>query len=407
MKRRSTLLLLAFTLSSTLWAGTPVIDGTFDGEAVWGAPIGVGDGNPGFSLAEGNARKLYVTYDNNYAYFGAECKAQFWHQFVFALNTKDGGSSTDSWERSITWNHTNKPDFLFRGNIDNQAGRDNYAEFHVWNGTSWQGKSMNVNPGPGKTEVRGLFNESREGFIEIRVPLSLIENALKGDVQFILTGDNNDHGVFDAIPTDNVAAGWPPAQSQTSISNYVSNVALPANLGAFAGELRGSTVNLQWNTLTESNLAGFGIERSADARNWQSVGYVSAHNSSTGGSYRFSQPKAGTTVSFYRLKITDKDGSFAHSKLVMIKSETTVNAELIGNPVTSTINVAIHTPGSERIQAELVDMNGKRVSNTVYQHPGGSSVMQIPVQNIGFGTYLLRLNGSETKETMRVVKLQR
>jgi hypothetical protein len=90
----------------------------------------------------------------------------------------------------------------------------------------------------------------------------------------------------------------------------------------------------------------------------------------------------------------------------MIKSETTVKAELIGNPITSTINVAIHTSGAERIQAELIDMNGKRVSNTAYQHPGGSSVMQIPAQNIGSGNYLLRLNGSEIKETLRVVKIQ-
>jgi Secretion system C-terminal sorting domain len=112
-------------------------------------------------------------------------------------------------------------------------------------------------------------------------------------------------------------------------------------------------------------------------------------------------------VSFYRLKITDKDGSFAHSKLVMIKSETIVKAELIGNPFTSTINVAIHNTGSERIQAELVDMSGKRVSNTTYQHPGGSSVMQIPAQNIGSGNYLLRLNGSEINETLRLVKVQR
>jgi hypothetical protein len=252
MKRKFTLLVSFLTFSSVLWAGTPVIDGTFDGEAFWGPAVGTGDGNPGFSDADGNARKLYVTFDNNYVYFGAECKAQFWHQFIFAVNTKAGGSSTDSWERSITYNHTNKPDFLFRGNIDNQSGRDNYAEYHVWNGTSWQGKGTNTNPGPGKTEVRGLFNNSREGFIEIRVPIALLDYALTGDVQFILTGDNNDHGVFDAIPNDNVAGGWNAPQNQTTISNYVGNIALPANLGAFAGELRGSTVKLKWNTLTES-----------------------------------------------------------------------------------------------------------------------------------------------------------
>jgi hypothetical protein len=344
---------------------------------------------------------LYITSDANFVYFGAEIRAANWQQFIFAINTKTGGSSVDPWGRVITYNHANKPDYLIRGNVDG----DFYCQYQVWDGAAWQGTSTNINPD--KTEMKGSFNGAREGFIEIRVPRATLESNSIFDVQFIIGGNQNSNGCFDAIPNDNNGTSWDPPNNATILSNYVSNVILPANLGAFAGELRGSTVNLKWNTLTESKLAGFEIERSADTRNWQSVGYVTAQNNVSGGSYQFSQAKAGTAVSFYRLKVTDKDGSFAHSKLVMIKSETTVKAELIGNPFTSTINVAIHTSGAERIQAELMDMNGKRVSNTIYQHPGGSSVMQIPAQQIGFGTYLLRLNGTETKETLRVVKVQR
>jgi hypothetical protein len=394
--------LLAF--STTLFAGTPVIDGTFDGESVWGTPVAIGDGNPGFGDAEGNARKLYVTYDANYVYFGAECKAQFWHQFIFAVHTKPGGGSEDSWSRSITYNHANKPDFLFRGNIDNQTGRENYAEYHTWNGTSWDGVGISVNPGPGKTEVRGLFNGSREGFIEIRVPISAIGHNQVGDVQFLLTGDNNDHGVFDAIPTDNVAGGWNSSSNKTSVSNYVANVVLPASLSNFSGELRGNAVQLQWNTLTETNLSGFNIERSTDANTWQSVGFVPALNNPSGSNYQYSVQKSATAVSFFRLKITDNDGSFSHSKMVVIKSQPNANAELIGNPVQSTINVAIHTQVAERIEAELIDLNGRRVNTQVFSHPGGSSIMQIPVPNLRTGMYILRLSGSEIKETLKVIK---
>jgi hypothetical protein len=403
MKLNFTFLAMGILSTQLIMAGTPVIDGTFDGEPVWGAPIGTGDGVAGWNNS--NARKLYLTFDNNYVYFGAECRSDNWQQFIFAINTKVGGNGEDPWGRTITYNHSNKPDYLVRGNVDG----DFYSQIQVWDGSAWQGTTTNINPD--KTEMKGSFNGAREGFIEIRVPKATLGGATSLDVQFIITGNNggsaSGHGCFDAIPNDNNGTDWNAPGNATTVTNYVANVVLPANLGAFAGELRGSTVNLKWNTLTESKLAGFGIERSADARNWQSVGYVTALNNVSGGSYQFSQAKAGTAVSFYRLKVTDKDGSFAHSKLVMIKSETTVNAELIGNPFTSTINVAIHTSGAERIQAELMDMNGKRVSNTIYQHPGGSSVMQIPAQQIGFGTYLLRLNGTETKETLRVVKVQR
>lgn len=405
MKRKFTLFAAVLAFSSKVWAGTPTIDGTFDGEAVWGAPVAIGDGNAGW--ADANAKKLYVTFDNDYVYLGAEFASQNWQQFIFAVNTKTGGGSSDAWGRTITYNHADRPDFLLRGDLM----KTNYMEFHIWDGSAWT--NTNINQNAGGTNAKGISGEpggAPSGFLEIRILKSTLGNPEKIDVQFIIGGNNggeaNGHGCFDAVPNDNNGTSWSAPGNATTVSNYASNVVLPASLGAFAGELRGSTVNLHWNTLTESNLAGFNVERSADARNWQSVGYVQARNSAAGGTYQFSQPKAGTAVSFYRLKITDKDGSFAHSKLVLIKSETTVNAELIGNPVSSTINVAVYTPVAERIQAELVDMNGRRVSHTIYQHPGGSSVMQIPVQQVGFGTYLLRLNGSETKETLRVVKVK-
>ncbi len=377
-----------------LFAGTPVIDGIFDGTNVWGNESGSGDGVDGWANA--NARKLYVTYDDNYVYFGVTCKAEEWQSFVFAVNTKSGGSSMDSWGRLITYNHFNKPDFLLRGDIR----KSNYAEFHSWNGASWSGLLNNVNAGG--TEVKSVFDGSNEGFLELRISRSVIDYPMFGDIQFIITGNENTHGNFDAIPNDQTMTGW--NSGNTSVSNYIGFIPLPATLGDFAGQLRGNSVNLQWSTLTEQKLSGFGIERSVDARIWENVGFVPAENNANGALYNFSVVKSGASVQLYRLKVTDKDGSFVHSKLVSIKSQPQANAELIGNPVTSVINVAIHTPAAERIQAELVDQSGRRVSNTVYQHPGGSSVMQLSTGNISSGAYLLRLQGTQTQQTIRVMK---
>jgi hypothetical protein len=245
---------------------------------------------------------------------------------------------------------------------------------------------------------------SGEGFIEIRVPRSIIGTIPFGDIQFIITGDQPSHGTFDAIPNDQNMTNWNPPGNATNAHNYTGFIPLPADLGTFAGELRGNNVQLQWNTLTEQNLSGFGIERSIDARTWDNVGFVEAQNNASGANYKHSVLKSGASVQYYRLKVTDKDGSFVHSKMVVIKSKPKANAELIGNPVTSVINVAIHTPAPERIQAELIDQSGRMVSNTSYQHPGGSSVMQIPTGNMSSGSYILRLNGTETHETIRVVK---
>lgn len=401
MKRIFTLLSAGLLTSSALLANTPTIDGVFDGESVWNAPIGTGDGVQGWSGA--NARRLYVTWDANFVYLGAACRAESWQQFIFVVNTKEGGGSSDPWGRTITYNHTNRPDFLFRGDI---AG-SNYAEYHVWNGTEWTGLGTNINTAG--TEVKGTFDgASLEGFIEIRVPRATLGDASAMDVQFVITGNNGGaatgHGCFDAIPNETNGTSWDAPGNATTISNYASNVVLPARLGVFAGELRGSTVQLQWNTLTELNLSGFGIERSADASNWQNIGFVTAQNSQTGAAYRFTHPKAGTSVSFYRLKVTDKDGSFAYSPTVILRNENANRIEIIGNPVRNSLNVSINQPAAETIHAELININGSRISNTEHNHPGGTSILQINTSATPAGVYLLKVSGKEINGVLRVVK---
>jgi len=150
--------IFSFFLVGSGFAGTPTINGVYSASEGWGTEVATGNGTAGWSNA--NAKKLYVTYDNDYVYFGAECTAENWQQFVFAVNTKPGGGTDDSWGRTITYNHTNKPDFLFRGDI---AG-GNYAEYHVWDGSAWTGTGTNVN-GAG-TEVKSTFDGSNNGAVE-------------------------------------------------------------------------------------------------------------------------------------------------------------------------------------------------------------------------------------------------
>jgi hypothetical protein len=404
MHQKSTRLICGFLLSNMVMAGTPVIDGVFDGESVWGAPVATGDGVAGWAGA--NAKKLYVTYDANYVYFGAEFTSTDWQQFIFVVNTKEGGGRTDAWGRTISYDHTNAPDFLLRGDI----AKGNYMEFHIWQGENWGGTGTNRNAGG--TEAKGLsgdFGDTKDGFIEIRVSREIIGDPAGLDVQFVIGGNNggtdNGHGCFDAVPNDNNGTAWSAPGNFTRISNYASNVVLPASLSSFAGELRGTTVTLRWQTLTEEKVSAFYVEQSRDARNWYEIGRVAAKNATGGASYQHSLEKFGAPVGFFRLRVADKDGSFAYSQMVMLKSESKAKAEIIGNPVRQSINVAIHTSAPERINAEVVDMNGRRIVNTIYQHPGGSSIMEIPAGNMPGGLYMLRLHGTEIHETIRMVKM--
>jgi hypothetical protein len=385
-----------FTFFSTIsiiasFAGTPTIDGVYSASEGWGTTIATGNGVVGWSDA--NAKKLYMTFDNNYVYLGAECSAQSWQQFIFALNNKSGGSSTDSWGRQINYNHTNKPDFLFRGDI---AG-GNYAEYHVWNGTSWTGTGVNVNASG--TEVKGVFSATApyDGFLEIRIPRSLIGFGLLCDVQFIIGGNANDHGCFDAIPNDNNSSGWNPPASTTNLTQYVSNVAMPATLGQFNGDVKANTANLNWTSISENNLSHYEIEQSVNSINFNKIGNISAKGSNQ--MYNFSTSIQQNT--WYRLKFVDKDGSFSYCNAVLLKTAVKNTIEVLGNPVKDVVKFSVDNDKATNYIVELFSADGKKIASKTYAHPGGVTTMNMNAPAMK-GLYYVRFTNGFTTDVLKI-----
>ncbi|MHB2148358.1 T9SS type A sorting domain-containing protein [Calditrichota bacterium LG25] len=214
--------LIIFLFACTIFAGTPVIDGIFDGEAVWGQPVHVADGMPGF--AEANAKKIYVTDDENYIYFGAEVSAAKWMSWAFIVNTKSGGGSYDSWSRAIDYAHADLPDYAPRGHFGGSGDQDiNYAELNYWTGTGWDGYV-----GLEQSEFADTIsvNHVVDGWIEIRILKSEMGTPDVGDVQFYITGDNNSHGNFDSCPDDDTATDWDMSANHNILDTYQMNVPL-------------------------------------------------------------------------------------------------------------------------------------------------------------------------------------
>lgn len=383
----------------TVYAGTPAIDGVFDGTAVWGPARATGDGIEGW--AGTNAKNFYVTWDDNYVYFGAECTADSWQQYIFAVNTKTGGGSSDAWGRTITYNYTDLPDFLFRGDI---AG-GNYSEFHVWNGTAWTGTGVNVNASG--TEAKGTFDGSKNGFIEVRVPFAALGSISLIDAQFIITGNNsgtdNGHGCFDAVPNDNNCTSWNAPGNASVVSNYASGILLPLTLTNFTGVFKNGTINLSWKTATETNLKNFEIEKSSNGSYWAKAGTVAAKNSFTGANYTFSIENVKDKFLLLRLKMIDKDGQVSYSRVVTIKVNSSNVISLIGNPVTSVIKVAVNQEEAEKFQAVLYSPQGKKLAVANYQHAGGTGVIELSTAGIAPGLYLLQINSRGTNTAMKIV----
>jgi len=78
---------------------------------------------------------------------------------------------------------------------------------------------------------------------------------------------------------------------------------------------------LSWSTSFEENNQFFAIERSEDAKNFETVGSVKSHGNTKGGKYQFKDLDLGLKNVTYRLRQVSTDGSHSFSSPITLKKE--------------------------------------------------------------------------------------
>src|SRR5690606_6194414 len=99
----------------------------------------------------------------------------------------------------------------------------------------------------------------------------------------------------------------------------VNNV-LPLVMLHFEAALQSNTVQLKWQTANEINTSYFNVQRSADSRNFTTVGIVKANNVSGINHYSYEDNSAGifSQKLYYRLQAIDIDASSKYSEIKVI-----------------------------------------------------------------------------------------
>ncbi len=173
-----------------------------------------GDGNS--FIGDAIADRLYTSVDDDYLYFRAtHLNIADWKTpgmvWAFLLNTAAGGGSSCPWGREIYFDHPENPNHLMIGHFGSDIG-----QFISWDGTQWTGYEVQRDGdyymAEDRSEVQVRFDKT-----EIGEPATI-------DVQYYISGNNDDHGCFDSIPSDELAEGWNPPASTSNLSNYVQNV---------------------------------------------------------------------------------------------------------------------------------------------------------------------------------------
>jgi hypothetical protein len=197
---------------------------------------------------------------------------------------------------------------------------------------------------------------------------------------------------------------------------------LPVEMAGFEGTRTEDGVRLTWQTASETNNAGFRVQRTigvvdadgnsdvqasrrdaSPGEDWQTVGHVDGSGTTTETqTYRFTDddlPYAADTLA-YRLKQVDADGSATTTDPVPVARGGIERLQLkktFPNPARSRVTVRYAVPEgteAEAVTMQLYDVLGRQVRTVTPEAKAGRHEQQLSVQNLASGVYVLRLRAA-------------
>lgn len=193
---------------------------------------------------------------------------------------------------------------------------------------------------------------------------------------------------------------WHFDNIQVACATDAACVVLPLELNYFEVAPKGTEVELQWETLSETNNDYFTIERSVDGIVWEELGQVQGAGISTEvEKYSIMDEKPYYGVSYYRLKQTDFDGTstLSETRVITIAEKNNTAVRIYPNPTQQKLT----------IEGEPTELEEVRGFNTLGQEIVLKKQLQndrkvvLDLSNLAAGIYYIK-----TKTTFNKVSKQ-
>ena len=156
---------------------------------------------------------------------------------------------------------------------------------------------------------------------------------------------------------------------------------LPVTLTDFQGKQFDDYNLLEWTTASEKNNEGFFVERSSDARKFESIGWVPGSGTSIYKqvySLKDEQPQIG--VNYYRLNQKDLDHKQEYSNVISVNYTGEPQFKLYPNPSKGEVSITYHhiQPGDTPYLKVVDVIRGGDINFTVTQSEGRFHLSGLP-----------------------------
>jgi hypothetical protein len=200
--------------------------------------------------------------------------------------------------------------------------------------------------------------------------------------------------------------------SPFAVGSGLDNLPLPVTLSFFQAEKSGSDVVLTWETASEQNNKGFGVEVSLDGESFRGLGFVSSKSANSQSQQRYSfrdseSGKHGTR--YYRLRQTDLDGTVSYSatRAVAFAEVLGTSVSVFPNPFDLNVEVVIMSEVRQQARLVLTDLLGRVVYSQELTLEAGANRKALALDDrYSTGLYHLTTYVGERSYRTKLVKKQ-
>jgi Secretion system C-terminal sorting domain/Receptor L domain len=266
---------------------------------------------------------------------------------------------------------------------------------------------------PSLTSVQGILSV---GFNATLTSLTGLDNITPGTITELRINSNP---LLSTCEVQSICSYLAVPANSATISGNATNCASRAAVEAACATLPVEMVNFQaflkdnktallvWQTVSESNNAGFDIEASQDGVHFEKIGFVKGNGTtSETKKYQYIDEKPTANLTYYRLKQIDIDGGFEYSKIVSVlrKSDKFNAISVSPNPANGVLNIVVETQNDNDLAINLLDIFGKTIKQQTTTTQQGLNNKSLDLQDLPNGIYFLQLQQGTERIVRKVVK---
>ncbi|MDU0371917.1 T9SS type A sorting domain-containing protein [Hymenobacter endophyticus] len=251
----------------------------------------------------------------------------------------------------------------------------------------------NVDVSTGNPGINGPVTGTVAG---LRISGNIVNNSGGGAKLFTT------NGLTTCVQGNAYPSGCGTTSSTSVVNPPTSNdptcfTVLPVTLTSLSVTAKSTGALISWATATEVNNAYFELERSTNGKLFTAIGKVQGTGTtSTGAKYSYDDTNPLTSLTYYRLRQVDTDGTATFSSVVAVSAANTLQASFYPNPSNSSITL----PAADGV----VEYRVYSVTGQVLAAGKGAGNSSVTIQQIPEGIYFLELTAGGKRNVQRFVR---